>query len=189
MPKNIHAMVDLETLSLASNASIISIGAVLWDIETGEIKRRFYANVDPTQKFSEGLDINPGTVMWWLQQSDQARGAFLEHTPVNLKAALIELGLFIPQKTKVWSHATFDSVVLSNAYKQLGLATSWSFRDVMDIRTLTSLFKALGKADHNELPQRPEKLVLHNALADAEWQAHYVTYMYNDIRSSTGCQV
>ena len=40
-----HIMLDLETMSTASNAAIVAIGAVEFEPETGKLGREFYCNV------------------------------------------------------------------------------------------------------------------------------------------------
>jgi len=41
-----HVMVDLETLSLNNNAVVVSISAVEFDLETGELGKTFEEGID-----------------------------------------------------------------------------------------------------------------------------------------------
>jgi DNA polymerase III epsilon subunit-like protein len=67
-------MVDIETLGTKPSSTILSIGAVFFDIETGELGERFYMNIDPKQDRS----IDPSTVMWWMVQSSEARNSLVD---------------------------------------------------------------------------------------------------------------
>ena len=71
---NKHVMVDIETLGTACDAPILSIGAVAFDIESGEISSKFYRAVDPSSALERGR-ADGGTLRWWMGQSDSARKA------------------------------------------------------------------------------------------------------------------
>ena len=61
-------MLDLETLSTRNDAAIISIGLVKFD-QNGVIDSQGWA-----LDFSKVTGhIDPGTVKWWMEQSDMAR--------------------------------------------------------------------------------------------------------------------
>ena len=83
------------------------------------------------------------------------------------------MGWWPAKKTPVWSHATFDIPALATAYRNNDLETPWHYRDARDIRTLTDLFNSRAAlkstASENECP--------HNALADAIYEAKYITTM------------
>ena len=68
-----HLMLDIETMGNESFSSIVSIGAVEFDINTGKTGKGFYTNVDLQSCINLGLIINASTVMWWLKQNEQAR--------------------------------------------------------------------------------------------------------------------
>ena len=60
---SVNVMVDLETLGNGSESVIISIGAVEFDPETGELGREFYKVVDAQSCVDAGLKIDASTVM------------------------------------------------------------------------------------------------------------------------------
>ena len=72
MPENIHVMVDLETLGTDLNSVIVAIGAVKFDISTGEIIDTFYAPVDPESCQKIGMVIDAATVWWWMHPDRNA---------------------------------------------------------------------------------------------------------------------
>lgn len=68
-----HIMLDLETMGNGSQAAIIAIGAVAFDLSG--IKDRFYTQVSLESSVRAGLIADPSTIMWWMQKSDEARAA------------------------------------------------------------------------------------------------------------------
>lgn len=164
---NEHFMVDLETLGNGSNAMIVAIGAC--SLLAPADGPTFYTVVDPV--FSDG-DIDPSTVKWWMGQSDEARKALLVQDSVPLKIALDNLKQFFDHalvsldKRCIWGNgATFDNVILANAYRRNGIAAPWKFWNDRCYRTLKNLHPDIA------LPARTG--THHNALDDAITQAKH----------------
>ena len=157
-----EVMVDLETLGNGSNAVIISIGAVAFDPQSGKIESEFYVNVDPQSCVDAGLKMDVSTVMWWMKQSDEARAAFNKEN-MPLEVALTTFKTWYPQGAALWGNgATFDNVILSNAYTLAGIYRPWHFTKDRCYRTLKALRPDI----------KQEKVgVAHNALDDAKFQA------------------
>jgi inhibitor of KinA sporulation pathway (predicted exonuclease) len=167
-------MVDLETLSTESNAAIVAIGAVLIDLERGSFVDKFYRVVDPESAIAAGGHVSGSTLKWWLKQSDEARHAIAEHG-IPLKQALEVFSSWVPNKAEVWGNgATFDNVVLTNAYNAVGLTRPWSYRNDRCYRTLKSLY-----------PHVPVTYVgtAHNALNDAESQGMHLINIWQYMNS------
>ena len=89
-----HLMLDIETMGNESFSSIVSIGAVEFDINTGKTGRAFYTNVDLQSCIDLGLIMNASTVMWWMQQNEQARKDLTERTSLPIIEALNEFADF-----------------------------------------------------------------------------------------------
>mgnify|MGYP006408929027 CR=1 FL=1 len=70
-----HIMIDLETMGTRPDAPIISIGAVAFDAN-GPLDS-FYAGVNLGSSVNSGAKIDASTVLWWMQQSDEARAALV----------------------------------------------------------------------------------------------------------------
>lgn len=159
-----NLMIDLETFSSEPNAVIVQIGACYFDRDTGEIGQKFKMNIDPSTD-TEG-HISAETVKWWLQQSELARASILAEPKKSLSFALLEFSMWVGLNAEhVWSHATFDFVVLMSAYSRLGIRKPFSYRAARDIRTLLDL---APKQDSLE-----RKGVHHDALDDAIFQVGY----------------
>jgi exodeoxyribonuclease VIII len=151
MPCN-QIMIDLETLSLRKDAAIIQLAAVAFDPETGELGAAFNAYIrDPSGH------VDAQTVAWWMQQAHAPKigAAVASAESVAEIGALLAFASWLdavaqrldapdggPGVVAMWSHgATFDVVVLENAYSRCGRAGGkpWSYKIERDTRTLYAL--------------------------------------------------
>lgn len=152
-----HIMIDLETLGTRSNAVILSIGAVRFDLR-GNIGSKFHYRLDIDSCLQAGLQVDGSTIEWWLKQSKENQNRLLAVPVKNLNDALIELTErfeFIgKEKICVWSHGSnFDIVLLENAYKATDMNVWWKYSNVRDTRTLFDLvdYKYVAKGSHDAL--------------------------------------
>ena len=173
----IHVMIDIETLGTESGCVIASVGAVKWDEEKGfshypeDKDREFYSNVSLVSCVEVGLELNPDTVQWWLQQDGRAQKALFDPKPQPLQWVLNQLNYFMPNDPfKVWSHGeNFDLPILGAAYKASGSTRGWSYRQERDTRTI---FDDAYKFGYE--PEKVESKEKHHALVDAYRQARWV---------------
>ena len=162
--KGTHVMVDLETFSTASDAAIVSIGAVAFNGE--DLIDHFYSNITLSSSTEVGLHIDPTTIMWWLEQSDDARKALRSHEDL-LPTALLRFTSWYPEGAPLWGNgASFDNVILDNAYKKAGITPPWKFWSHRCYRTIKSMFK--------DIPPPIFSGTEHNALHDAAHQAKHL---------------
>lgn len=162
-----HIMFDAETLATTADACILSIGAVRFDLESGQIDDQgFYASVSVDSNLELRRRISEDTLIWWLKQGAAAQGVFHE-SKQTLGTALSELADWIgDDDSHVWSNgADFDLPMLAHAYTQLGQPVPWKFWNSNCFRT----YKKLPGAKAVKLPASTG--VKHNALADAYHQA------------------
>ena len=168
-----NVMVDLETLGNGSNAVIVAIGAVQFD--ASGLGHEFYTTVDAESCVAAGLKMDASTVMWWLKQSDAARSALSNGAKLSLAAALAEFSAWFPAKAMFWGNgATFDNVIVSNAYAALRLEKPWGYTSDRCYRTLKAMFPNV-KADQTNG-------VAHNALDDARYQAMHAAKIFNAMK-------
>jgi exodeoxyribonuclease VIII len=167
-----HVMVDLETMGTGSDAAIIAIGAVAFN--AGEpiqvhTNPSFYKTVTLASSMAAGMTVDASTIMWWLQQSDAARAEFKAGRGVPLISATTSFASWFQDVADtdalVWGNgATFDNVILTSAYRLLGIPRPWSYRADACYRTLRGLLPGIT---HTPL----EGDTHHNALHDARYQA------------------
>lgn len=173
-----NIMVDLETLGNGSNAVIIAIGAVQFD-ETG-LGRTFYTTVDAQSCVDIGLRMDVSTVMWWMKQSNEARAAF-DLPGERINNALHYFSAYIAEtagdKAEVWGNgATFDNVILANAYEEAGMKKPWKYWADRCYRTMKNMYPQITAEDVG---------TAHNALDDAMYQALHMVKILTHIKGET----
>jgi DNA polymerase III epsilon subunit-like protein len=160
-------MIDLETLSTATNAAILTIGAVRFnpygDETTTPEMIEFYYKIDLDSCEELDLDIDENTINWWARQCTEAKDeAFSEHNRIKLEEVFKELSKFCKGAKRIWSNgAGFDVVICETIFKRLCLPIPWKFWNIRDCRT----YYDLG------IDPKMPSITAHNALADAKAQA------------------
>ncbi|WP_159867326.1 MULTISPECIES: exonuclease [unclassified Raoultella] len=179
----VHVMVDLETMGKKPNAPIVSIGAVLFDPATGILGETFYKVVSLESAVSWGAEIDSSTVIWWLKQSSEARSAIVNDDAIKLDDALLMFTDFVEEnvtgghkKAQVWGNgATFDNTILRSSFDLACLDCPWDYWNDRDVRTMVELGRAIGIDPKTAIPFEGDR---HNALADAQHQARYVSAIW-----------
>lgn len=164
-----NLMIDLETMGNNNNSVITQIGACYFDPKTGMLGKTFFRNVDMESCVRAGMEFDASTILWWLQQSDAARKSIYTGPFVPIEDALKDFAKFAGKAERVWSHVTFDHVIILNAFRRTGIKSPWHYRAAKDIRTLTALANLKAKVERKE-----GEGVEHNALDDAIYQVSYV---------------
>lgn len=170
-------MLDLETLGNGMSKCICQIGAVYFDRVTGELGQELKINVDARSHIRAGGVIDAETVYWWMAQSDAARASILADPKVDIHEAFRQLNEFLAPSARVWSHATFDFVTIMDTFKQLNMKPYFSYKNGMDIRTLTFLSGLKVAPFVREGTQ-------HDALDDCKYQVKYCVASLNAIKES-----
>ncbi|EHZ9774842.1 3'-5' exoribonuclease, partial [Salmonella enterica] len=112
-----HLMVDLETMGNGPYAPVISIGAVFFDLKTGETGEDFSVNISLESSMRYRARPDASTILWWMEQGEDARKSLTNDTQ-ELSTALSWLSDFIakhanPKFVQVWGNgASFDCVIL-----------------------------------------------------------------------------
>lgn len=170
----LHVMVDLETLGNNSHSVITSMGAVMFDPNNGneDFTHTFYRVVDPQTYVDAGMKVDVSTIMWWMQQSEQARNAIC-NPGESLKSVLDMFTNWYPKGGLFWGNgATFDNVILSNAYMLSGLKKPWGYSDDRCYRTLKNLYPRVAVNQEG---------TYHNALDDAINQAKHLVKIFKEV--------
>lgn len=189
---NKHFMVDIETLSTAVNAAVLSIGAVEFDPMTGKIEREFYHELDLSDQTNRHIDAN--AVQWWVKQClvNTDNIEFLSKNNQEKDAVayvLHKLGAFINggkeytmtrvegyEKLSIYAcDPDFDMAILNDLYKDNGLPSPWRYSELRSVRTIRELIKIAGM----EIPTQEAN---HNALDDCIRQAKEVSYFIANLQ-------
>nr|WP_149451205.1 exonuclease [Escherichia albertii] len=175
-----HLMIDLETMGKNPDATIISIGAIFFDPQTGDMGPEFSKAIDLE---TAGGIIDRQTIKWWLKQSREAQSAILTDE-IPLDDALLQLREFIAENSceffvQVWGNgASFDNVILRRSYERQGLPCPWRYCNDRDVRTIVELGNSIGFDVRMAIPFEG---VPHNALDDARHQAKQVSAIWQKL--------
>ncbi|HAH6533976.1 TPA: exonuclease [Escherichia coli] len=175
-----HLMIDLETMGKNSDAPIISIGAIFFDPQTGDMGPEFSKTIDLE---TAGGVIDRDTIKWWLKQSREAQSAIMTDE-IPLDDALLQLREFIDENSgeffvQVWGNgANFDNTILRRSYERQGIPCPWRYYNDRDVRTIVELGKAIDFDARTAIPFEGER---HNALDDARYQAKYVSAIWQKL--------
>lgn len=179
-----HIMIDLETMGTRPESAVVAIGAVKFDPETGELGNTLYVPISLKSSVAAGGKIDPDTVMWWLQQDNEARNALVRCDAIGLSApdALTLVDEFA-EGYQVWGNgATFDISMLENMYGKADRSPPWKFWAIRDVRTVVELGESKGIYAKRDLPFEGTP---HHALDDAKHQAKYVSAIWQSLAKVT----
>ncbi|EGN2973050.1 exonuclease [Escherichia coli] len=175
-----HLMIDLKTMGTNPDAPIISIGAIFFDPQTGDMGAEFIKTIDLE---TAGGVIDRGAIKYWWKQSREAQSAIMTDE-IPLDDALLQLREFIDENSgeffvQVWGYeASFDNVILRRSYERQGIPCPWSYYNDRDVRTIVELGKAIDFDARTAIPFEGER---HNALDDARYQAKYVSAIWQKL--------
>lgn len=169
-------MIDLETLDVKSSSVVLSIGAVVFECAPtmmyapGEDKPhealnyrvldRFYRILDIADQLQSGRTVSQRTLLWWMQQDQDARDEAFSSVRTHPYQVMDELQVFTDEHSiikreyqrvgeveqykeeavqinKFWaSPVGFDFGIWNSLADDFGHSTPWSYRQVYDVRTV-----------------------------------------------------
>ncbi|EFG6535133.1 exonuclease [Escherichia coli] len=175
-----HLMIDLETMGKNPDAPIISIDAIFFDPQTGDMGPEFSKTIDLE---TAGGVIDRDVIKRWLKQSREAQSAIMTDE-IPLDDALLQLREFIDENSgeffvQVWGNgANFENTILRRSYERQGIPCPWRYYNDRDVRTIVELGKAMDFDARAAIPFEGER---HNALDDARYQAKYVSTIWQKL--------
>jgi exodeoxyribonuclease VIII len=176
-----HVMVDLETLGTVPGCVILSIGAVEFFPETGELGREFYEVISTYDSLECFLSVDKDTEAWWLNQSrDAQRVLELARQPAatKLAVALARFNDYLsaiapPSHIRLYGNgADFDNPILRVAYSCAKVQPYFKGYGGRCYRQLKNLDELFGPAMAFQKLERQG--THHNALDDAKSQATHL---------------
>lgn len=189
--REVHLMVDNETLGVDPDAPIVAIAAIAFEPDGGRIVGEFYRRMDLTDVVTtSGAVIHAETVKWWFKQTPAALlemvGTLGETGVSDIRTVLREFGEFVQRHQKSprsgikhWANgANFDPVMIDATYKRLELNSPLNFWKSLDVRTIVELGRQLGIDPKNEAIKLG---VPHKALEDCRLQVQYVSELWGTL--------
>lgn len=172
-------MLDLETLSVRPNATILSIGAVAFNRDHLQDVSMEINDLYPGHKFykichtDQDRDIEEATMSWWMNKGEARQEAFLSTNKVDLKQALGDLHRFIKANEikEAWSYGSiFDLTIITDAFKQHKFIDPLAYRNKLCFRTFRNVAQSLGiDVPRRYLRGNVEHNALHDAISQTVW--------------------
>lgn len=170
-------MIDIETMGNTHNAVMIQLAGIFFDRNTGETGAEFCRSISIETCKEFGFSTDDSTVKWWSEQNQDVLNDILlksEHALEVMNGFVDFLGNDI-RDIVVWSHATFDFVIVQNYLKTL-TKSYMNYKGARDIRTLVDL----SGIDLNNYDWTNKT---HNALDDCKFQIKYCVDALNLIKA------
>lgn len=170
----INIMIDTETLGMSESAIILSVGAVVFDIDR-DLGDEFYMELDPEEYQGS---IHMSTIKFWMDQETKCPMKGISK-PLDVILGLNYWIMEISkgQEVQIWCNGTdFDIPKLTYMYGLKNTPLPWKYNSVRDYRTIAKLFGEYGN--------KPETIEKHNALEDAKWQAKHLISIVQSLKVS-----
>lgn len=167
-----HVMLDLETMGTHADAPIVAIGACRFD-DGGLSEGEFYCGISLQSAIASGATPDASTIIWWMRQSDAARGAITAgDTPMDTALAMFSAWISEDDQIDgVWGNgAAFDNMMLSQAYRRLEMTQPWPF-------WLDRCYRTVKAFSDVEMDRNGTH---HNALDDAKSQAAHLVNIWKE---------
>lgn len=172
-PQWYDGMLDIECMGMPPAGALVGIGFAFFDAKTEQIGPRFKCAVNLADSVNAGMCMDPGTVAWWMMQSEEARRSIMWST-LPLATALKDFNEFLaqhsrPRDLRVYGNApTFDTAIMRTAYKLTGVPCPWHYTNERCFRTLRAMYPTV---EYN--PDEKGDMA-HDALTDVVFQINHI---------------
>ena len=169
-----YLMLDIETLSTRPDAAVVAIGCAVFDLD-GVISSSGW-RIRPTDWIGH---IDPATLKWWMDQSNEARTAtFGGTTSAGSVATQLREWLSSNISGVYANDPSFDIAILKNWWTNFsGTPFPFSYKLERSYRTITALAKRYG-IDYSSAYDRA---IPHDAVSDACCQARAVALIQAEL--------
>ena len=184
----IDIMVDLETLGRTGEYTVFQIGAVAFDIETGEIKDAFDKKVDITQE--KDLKVDGKTLMWWLETDKELLFKLLSNDDdITSHELFVMFNWWIRtvlqknyDEVYLWGNGIlFDNKIIKEKMDFYNIEYPIFYRNDRDLRTIIDLVATKLGITEKEIKEKfnDEFLTKHNGLDDCKHQVKLLVYCWS----------
>lgn len=138
------AMCDIEAMGTRSNAPIVSVAMVMFDIATETMGASFCKQIHLATAMRDGAVPDAGTIMWWMRQGDNVRRPIWSGGE-DIRDVLRDLSIWLgqqcrPEDVRPWGNSNrFDLGILESAYKRAHIPLPWRWNNERDFRTVRNL--------------------------------------------------
>ena len=165
-------MLDIETLGNNSDSVMVQLAAAYFDRTTGAIGDKFECKIDIEDSCDYGK-IDGGTLKFWFNQKPETIREVMNGEQ-KLKNVVKGFKAFSDKADCIWSHATFDWVIVNNKLRDIH-DTNLSYRGARDLRTLLDL----AEVDPKKVEFNGAE---HNAMDDCLFQVKCAVIAFNKLK-------
>jgi len=172
----IHATIDLETLDVKPTATVLTLGGVKFNpANDSEPYDELYFKISVDDQDGYGRTTNDSTIAWWATQDPKImEEAFDQDDAITVKEACARIAKWSVGVDTFWGQGYgFDFTMMENLFYNVERPIPWQFWQVLDSRTL---FKMISRD-----PRKGMQTDLHNALADAYFQAKAIQIAHKEL--------
>jgi len=198
MNKRIDIMTDIETLGVGTDALIIQVSAIAFDIYTGEEIGRFDECVNINCMDKSELNIEPETLQWWIRTDAELLSDIMERGKEDgygLEETLQEFKDWIDRRGSdeyntniyLWGNSPmFDNAKLQRQMENYGIEYPIFYRNDRCQRTILELTSLKLNRTIKEIQKlfEDESLTKHDALDDCIYQIRLVSWCFNQLIGS-----
>lgn len=177
-------MLDIETLSTRPHASILSISAIRFEMDSLDVpfdkipdKDKFNVYVSTRSCKKLGLHECEKTKRWWSHQDPKIRKRVMGGvTPIGEAIEMFRKWIGKDyREINVWGNgASFDPVIIDEVCTRLGVKKLWSFRNIRDCRTAYDI----GEVWLNDFKGDKQ----HDSLYDCYYQINALRQAFRNIQ-------
>jgi len=178
-PPTVGIMFDIETLGLDARAVVTQIAMYAFDMEQESIMpdaMHLYLPMQPQFDLVPPRTITADTLVWWMDQPDEARAAFQRSLGDDFEELPILMASLVRRFNKltndgIWEYEVmakgpqFDLTLIETLLTDCGMKAPWKYDRVIDLRTLQ---RYAGITSKDLTP--PEGFIPHRADWDAKFQ-------------------
>ncbi len=171
-----HATIDLETIDVRPQATVLSLGAVKFNpFSADDPHSEMYIKVNIDSQNNLGRTVSDSTLEWWSKQDPKImEEAFDQTDAISVEDAYTQIAKFAVGVDTFWGQGYgFDYTILEDMFRSINKPIPWNFWQILDSRTLFRIC--------NEDPRKKIQNDLHNALADAYYQSKAIQIAYAEL--------
>lgn len=187
-------MIDIETLDTVSTAITTQIAFVAFDLDDPTIRISGVDEYLPIQPQIElGRTLSGSTLLWWMQQSDEARAGFqrnegddYDELAARVRSVMRKIDKLLANSQyieyEIWARGPqFDINIIESLATKCAIEVPWRYDRVRDLRTLMAAANLSAKD-----VERDPALRAHVAIHDCDYQIIQYGAAMNRIVLNTG---
>jgi len=173
----IDFILDFETLSLKTNAVVLSCGIVAVDLSKDFTEkdlryRSLFVKFDSKNQTNRHISLE--TLNWWRSQSPEVQRSQLLPSASDVSLVdgyraiqqFIKLNCMTPNKAVYWCRGDLEATVSINISEELGLEPLCPYYRWREVRTAVDLLSGSDNGYCDTIPAIPDNLIEHDPVDD-----------------------